>query len=462
MNDDHAGDRGAFYAERDRRTSQVVQTEFLEGPVRIAVGEAAATEVWGQVAALAMVNMASRVHRSLHLQIPDVPLHVSGLGHARDLRAACIETARAIDPYVEIDTADFASSEIPSIGIGGAMRQPPRMFVGADGWLATLDGEPQALGRGDDGVMGGGLAAVLGAAALMKQVLGHSPVARRVSLWRFRDGAEADAGPREDDLGPLDVGSTLVVGAGAVASGLFYWLREVGVTGVWEVADGDHVQLHNTNRSLTFTASDAGWPEGVRTGDGLPKVDAVSRQSEVRRFVGWYEEWLALNGDGRPDLVIPLANGPGVRHLINERGENILVHATTSPMWTAQLHRHIAGQDQCIDCRFPMQVDPQFECAQAPLPIPAGVPDVESADAALPFLSAGAGLLLLAALRQLQAGVFDKEESNIWRMALELGPRFTLRSGSSVCRAGCLHVLSRSVRRLLNAGRRWEDVGRSA
>ena len=207
--------------------------------------------------------------------------------------------------------------------------------------------------------MGGGLAAVLGAASLMQGAFGRRPGARRVSLWRFGEGNEAELGPR-DDLGPLDVGDVLVVGAGAVASGFFYWCREVGLVGNWEVTDGDRIVLHNTNRAMTFTAADAGWSGGTEQGPGRMKVEAVAPGLNVHKFSGWYENWRLARGDRRPDLVLPLANDFDVRTAIGQRGENLLVHATTSPSWTAQLHRHIAGHDDCIDCRLPRGIEVRF------------------------------------------------------------------------------------------------------
>ncbi|MBA2556353.1 MAG: hypothetical protein H0V12_03240 [Chloroflexi bacterium] len=70
----------------------------------------------------------------------------------------------------------------------------------------------------------------------------------------------------------------------------------------------------------------------------------------------------------------------------------MVVHATTGTGWTAELHRHLRERDDCIACRIPEEQSKQspFACADGEVP----TSDGDSTDAALPFLSAAAGLLL--------------------------------------------------------------------
>ena len=150
-----------------------------------------------------------------------------------------------------------------------------------------------------------------------------------------------------------------MIGAGAVGVGLCFWLMYMGVVGAWEIVDHDIVELHNTNRSLGFTATDAGWPDlGAQ-----PKARVAAKLIGATPRIMTYAQWSYLGG--RPDLILPLANGEGVRHAIGQRAEPILLHASTSRDMTAELHRHIPGRDQCISCRFPSQGVPEFECSTA-------------------------------------------------------------------------------------------------
>jgi len=145
----------------------------------------------------------------------------------------------------------------------------------------------------------------------------------------------------------------MVVGAGGVGSCFAYWLREFGAKGRWPVVDADRAELHNTNRCLGILPRDTGWAGGTASF----KADLAAELFGGEPHRVWYDEF---DQDGfRPDLVLPLANGQYVRHAIASRGEPLLVHATTSTMWEAQLHRHIPDRDDCITCRMPNAGGPQ-------------------------------------------------------------------------------------------------------
>src|SRR5690348_5542772 len=99
---------------------------------------------------------------------------------------------------------------------------------------------------------------------------------------------------------------------------------------------------------MCMLAEHAGWGGTTR----WRKVDVFSAGlAAARPFFGWYDDWLAANDEARPDLILPLANERGVRRAIAHRHEPVILHATTSRSWQAQMHRHIAGLDDCIDCR---------------------------------------------------------------------------------------------------------------
>lgn len=83
--------------------------------------------------------------------------------------------------------------------------------------------------------------------------------------------------------------------------------------------------------------------------------------------------WVAQPGR-RPDLIRPLANEFDVRRAIGQRGEPILIHATTSPNWTAELHRHLADRDGCMDCRLPEPMTGALLYATGPTLELAGAP----------------------------------------------------------------------------------------
>jgi hypothetical protein len=437
----------AFYRERDDRSVEYMGPIDWAGlPIGIAIDEATASSRAGQVALLALVNMAARLHRHILVAVPDVPLIARSLVPADDLRHAVVATAQAIDPCGRLDLVDHRSMKtIASVGIGPVRGGTCQAYVGVDGLLATLATGPQPFEASDASILGAALASCMAAAALVGMVTGHPIVPTRLSLWRLGDGVMAEPGP-SDVAHPLDIGDVLVVGAGAVASALLYWLRELGVTGRWVVVDGDLLELPNTNRSIGTLVAETGWLGGAAE----PKAIGASRLIGADARVAWYDQWLGSEPAWTPAVVLPLANGRDVRSLISLRGEERIVHATTSRDWTAELHRHVADVDGCIVDRLPDRPGAApFICSTGTLTSATGM----VTDAALPFLSAAAGLMLVRALT-MGAEEFDALPANHWR--LHLGP-----PGSAPLRfsrliwpphAGCQHILSTAARRRARAG----------
>jgi len=83
----------------------------------------------------------------------------------------------------------------------------------------------------------------------------------------------------------------------------------------------------------------------------------------------------------------------------------------------------------------------------------------ESDDAALPFLSGTAALLLASMLAQLDDGPLMACDANHWRLHLELGAR-VVQPVRQRCADACGAVLEKSIRAKLNCGRRWVTVDR--
>jgi hypothetical protein len=152
------------------------------------------------------------------------------------------------------------------------------------------------------------------------------------------------------------------------------------VEGRRPIVDRDAAALHNTNRTLGMPPRDARWSDGQPAHKAVLAADPVGAEPHVC----WYDEWL----DRQPppvDLILPLANERDVRHDIGQRREPVLLHATLSPTWEAQLHRHVASLDECIDRRFAAHRHaPAFACSSDVDPRPAGPGTPSSTDAALP------------------------------------------------------------------------------
>lgn len=460
--------RNAFYVERDRRTRQYGgHDDALERPVHITADLTIASTRAGQIAILGLVNLVARAHRRVHLDIPDVPLHAQSLVPAATLLDAARATALAITPVLDLSTGGLIPKAGPEIRIvvglgttdnddlrltwtGGRGTVTARTSTDTGGCTATMLSDTDECEP--DSMFGAASAAVLGAAALFR--LTHNQPVRSARFNPVELTADDQAG-RRDHTGPIDVGRVLIIGAGAVASGLAYWANELSIIGTWDFVDADQIELHNTNRSMTMTAAHAGWPDGEPSSPALNKAVAASAAlCGATGYPEWYDQWQPGH-DQRYDLVLCLANQRGIRTLVAQRGEPLLLHASTSPDWTAELHRHLPGRDDCPACRLPDTETPQMACATGVI----NPTQSNSPDAALPFLSAAAGLLLAAAVADLPNATALRTTANHWQLDLALAEPL-LRPHQHPTRVGCRHIQPAHVRRNVQttAPGRWDHL----
>jgi molybdopterin/thiamine biosynthesis adenylyltransferase len=435
-----------FYERRDGPTRRLGLTnEVAEQPVGVIVGSDAADSLPGQIAAIGLVNMMARVHRKIRLISPIAPLMVNPHQSGNNLAEALQQTVLAIDPFNEVVLVDRID-DIPKIGLGTTTKGISNWQIGASGSRAILTNGDTEFLKDDGSILGAALAACLGAAAMFRIAHGMRASPHIVSCWDLSEGPESSVGPLK--IGSLDVGNVLVVGAGAVGSALSYWLRQLRSEGTWDVVDKDHVALDNTSRSLGMFAADAGWETGV----AARKVDLIARDIGATPHFAWYDEWIKENDQVRPDLVLPLANERSVRHLIACRYDPIVLHATTSHTWQAQFHRHINGIDDCIDCRMRDVKPGVLRCSDGDVPTPTG----QSQDAALPFLSAAAGLLLLSSLYRLAQGEIGAGVVNQLCLDLSLGHKAT-QTSIWQCREICGNRVPATALARIADGTRWAE-----
>jgi molybdopterin/thiamine biosynthesis adenylyltransferase len=292
---------------------------------------------------------------------------------------------------------------------------------------------------------GAALASCLGASAVFRAHLGRETSPRVLSAWNYAEFDDAALGP--EDIPILDVGRLLMVGAGAVGAATAYWARALGAdASLWTIVDGDIVKLHNTNRSMVYTARDAGWPDQRPTKKAERLSAAFPRSTPV-------SEWYHLREDlheGDYDVILALANDYDVREMLAHRNAPITLQATTGNNWTSQLHRHILGVDDCVSCRTGEIHTPQFGCST----VSVGQADRPSNDAALPFLSAASGLMLVTALQRLQLGALD-DGANRWSWDFESSYRMTATPGVCRCRDNCSSLWPAAARRTHNIKSRW-------
>lgn len=438
-------------ADRHARTLEYTGDRQPTGAAGITCSEDTASSPTGQWAILSAANLLARVHPEVHLAVPDASLVVPGPFGGTTLIEACHALAAAARSEVVVEHHVVLPPGILSMGIG-ADPGDATVYAGGLRWTARTDVRPVLISGDPSSLLGASMAVTLAAGIMFRKDIGlEVGCVRSFSLWTLAK-TEDPTGPSA--CGPLDVGSVWMVGAGAVGSSFGWWLRQVGVVGTWTVIDGDDVDPTNLDRSLGLFEYQAGLA-GERPAN---KADAVAGLIDgAEAFSHWWDDWVDEDRCS-PDVLIPVANDFEVRAKIAAYSHPLTIHATTSRGWTAELHRHSPDRDGCIACRLP-EAAPRFACATASegdLPPDRGSADDGSAgsrDAALPFLSGAAGLLLLAGLLQLQHGQWDEHSRNHWRVFFDDTP--VLRSGRWACSHTCTASMPVDVRASVHGHTRW-------
>jgi hypothetical protein len=448
-----------FYQLRDRRSVEYLSRK-LDGrsfddlrPVHIAIDAPTTSSRAGQLAVLALANQLARVCRRVSFDLPhgDVPVLISVPLASGQLADALLDMVRRIDPCGDFRISDAPKSGALVVGLGAEPHGPCDWYLGADRSVGLLARTPRAFTDFAGTLRGAAVASCLGCAAILRTQMGLPVVPRELSAWNYAEGESADFGP--ESLETFDIGRVLMAGAGAVGAAAAFWLYAFGCSGEgWDIVDGDDVELHNTNRGMLFLPSDAGWPSGDRSN----KAELASRfLPAATAHPLWWDKCRDL--DGRKfDVVLALANDRSVREQLTHLNAPVAFQATTSDNWGSQLHRHVLGRDGCIWCRTGTIVTPQFACSTVQIE-----QEGESrSDAALPFLSAASGLMLVTALQRLVAGDLAGMVENCWSWDFDSSHRLAERPTNRRCRSDCALVPNARARQLLVATSRWAGLVR--
>ncbi len=449
MTNENNSEQDRFYRERDSRT-----IEYLGGdspsriPISIHADIDACSTHSGQLLLVTLANQLARVHQQVRfsLAIPDTALLTPALCNGSSLGDELQALLTRIDPYglFSVVGPGLTPAEV-SIGVG--IHCPPELqwYLGYDRSIAMVHKSPCKMGSDlTADLRGASLAAILGASVAIKTVLHIKTVPAILSAWNFASGENAEQGP--SDLPKIDVGRGLMVGGGAVAASVVYWLMQWGNTGSWTIVDGDSIELHNTNRCLLFFPEDAGWMcQEQRT-----KVACLEQYlSNVTPIHTWYDK--APIDKQQFDTVLVLANERNVRTLVSHRNDPIQFQATTGRSWLSQLHRHIVGRDDCIRCRMSDIREPRFSCSEVPT---ATAEQPDRPDSSLPFLSAASGLMLVSELQHLQLNEFGDSPINTWRWDFRTTHQISS-SGYYECREHCSMLLQPQARRTIEEQTCW-------
>lgn len=388
-----------FYALRDDRTNRCAgQRDYQSTTCVIRLAPRASATRSGQTAFLAAANLLSRWCRRVDLVAPACRLNPACGPRDSELVEFALRQMRDADPF---GTFRYVEDGIAQDGValcigGGApvIGAARSVFVDSKGWLAAISLD-SAIPLGDDtsgNCLGALAAAALGVGQVFKLAL-RMPETQLLrsgvfDLFRLAWDDRVDAGDWPADPG---VGRILMVGAGSVGSSAAYCMRLAGLKGYLTVLDKDCVKIENLNRSPIFGCA----------GLGLSKAEATSRflrgsSLECEPLPMWWNEFITEwdRATNPFDVWLPLANEFGVRYAMQQNVPPLMIHASTTANWGVNHARHIPTSDDCLADRFPAQAtEKDLACATGEV----AVQDV-TVDAALPFCSFFAGLLVAADL----------------------------------------------------------------
>jgi hypothetical protein len=419
-----------FYALRDDRTNRCISNGVYQSAVcAVVLSPEIAHTLSGQVMFLAAANLLSRWCRTVTLVVAPVAPHpLLGLG-MDDLAEATLSQMRDADPFGGFRVATSPVTSEIALVIGPhdqAVTASATVFIDSAGWLASIgyDSQIKLPITTDKNCLGAVAAACLGVAQMFKVATGV-PVDRYfrkgifdLFLLNWLDGnATPQSAPWPFDL---SIGRALMVGAGSVGSAAVYCTRLAGLTGSLTIADKDLIKVENFNRSPIF---------GRGTFD-LTKSSAVAQflhgsSLHAHSLPLWWNELVEQQERSSFDFDVwfPLANEFNVRFSMQNNFPPLMIHASTTANWGVNHGRHLPGRDDCLADRFPVQVSKEnLTCATGQIEHKDG----EGIDAALPFSSLFAGLLVTADLvrTQIPAGTEFCSLRLVWllRMHSGLGP----------------------------------------
>jgi len=388
-----------FYALRDDRTNRMSSSrQYQDVLCEVRVSAIDAANPATQATVLVAANLLSRWCRRVVLNIPPVPIGAGLNAGTGSLAEIVLDQMRDADPFGRFGMVRMGGDEATLILHIGENATPVagchNVFVTASGWLATVSKEGPILLPDDDkpNWLGATAAACLGVAHLFKAAIGvHSERYLRDGIFDVFELKWIDNPQQAPWPETLNVGNVLLVGAGSVGSSAVFSMRLNRFAGSLTIVDRDFTKIENFNRSPIFGRKMFGQNKAEALKDYLRGTPLSAMAVPL-----WWDQFVLERSRSSFDFDVwlPLANEFGVRLAIQNAVPPLMIHASTTSNWGVNHGRHIPGRDDCLSDRFPSEVfSEQLACASGDIDAPGG-----QVDAALPFTSTFAGMLVAADL----------------------------------------------------------------
>jgi hypothetical protein len=441
-----------WYSERNDRSIRYAGRVLPpDRPILLRLPEEFAANHDHQAAMIVAANLLSRMTPALAFDVPRVDIAAPLPWAGNDLSNRLYEAAFAADPAGSFVVRGARDGDyLLTLG-----KHSSAATVHGAGWNAYIGPGPSPLPDSTEpNPIGPSLAAVAAVARLFALQMQPMDGPHLLNAFHWRNAIVQDAVGYD---AARDLGAIWTIGTGSVGTAALYFLTLATRQFSTILFDMDYVKNHNLDRSPIFTARDA-----------ESKIKKVNATAAYLRSVGisatpepqpldQSDLWNARQA-GTPDIVIGAANERDVRSIIERSAPPLEIYGTTGANWEASVMRQIPLVDACSCCLFPPEVQavPTI-CASAEI---TPLTREETVDAALPFLSFAAGLMVAA--ETLKASLpgypFSQSRTTLYTHR-DAGLRFF--SSTVPRRANCLCANRRaSIHRAMIQGTKYEGLSR--
>jgi hypothetical protein len=255
---------------------------------------------------LAIADLAARLVARLY---PTLILE----GQAGELA----ELARLINPEIEVGTG--RPDILIAIGEGVHPDAARVIYAGSEQWLAHLSTTAPVAAGESSNPFGAGTAACLAVGSIFRAVFldGESQLDcdTQLSALDFLTGSNATPGTAEVDT--LDIGETVLVGAGAIGHAALWAFERAPCHGRLHVVDNERLELSNLQRYVL----------GTRQDEHRLKTEIAEEHAGTIEITGYPMEWesfCAENGYHWEHVLVALDSARGRRAV-----------QASLPMWIA-------------------------------------------------------------------------------------------------------------------------------
>lgn len=316
----------------------------------------------GQVMALTVINLMSRFHPEVNIDVSQEFRTMVWVPFGNDDRfvgclanmATLVGSKTKLEPAKDLDVL---------ISVGRTETSAKyKININSDGWLAFTNDSDERIDfvSENQNPIGAQTAACFGVADAFRRLLfllgcRERRVVREPAPLVFStlEYSANDPTARNPSMPQkIDIDEVVVVGAGAVANGLVYAIATIPhAFGTIKVIDYQSFEETNINRCLMVCLKHV----------GANKAKALAscqfRNLKVIAFPTTYEEFIKTHVGAKLDLVISTVDNNDTRIRVQSDLPRIVLHGATGEH-VATISRHSFVEGACLGCLFFEQISP--------------------------------------------------------------------------------------------------------